>query len=258
LPTPEPSILAARHAPVLADFATSNVLVAFDYDGTLAPIVPTPATADMRPRTRRLLACVARRYPCVVISGRRVDDLARRLRGVPLDQVIGDHGSETSVAVSEPTRQVRQWMDELGSRFGSYEGISLEPKARSVTVHYRHARHRAATLAAIEAAIGRLRDARALHGSEAVTLLPRGGPDKGTALELARRQLACDTAIYVGDDDTDEDAFKAAPPERLLSVRVGATARSAAAYRLASQTDVDALLQTLLELRHSRPTSSRR
>lgn len=68
-------ILALRNQPVLERYASSNLLVAFDYDGTLAPIVSAPDRAHMRPQTRRLLKGVARRYPCVVISGRSRDDL---------------------------------------------------------------------------------------------------------------------------------------------------------------------------------------
>ena len=64
-------ILAKRHAADLAAFASANVLTAFDYDGTLAPIAPDPASAPMRRRTRQLLGTLAQQYPCVVISGRR-------------------------------------------------------------------------------------------------------------------------------------------------------------------------------------------
>jgi len=70
-----PDILARRHAPALAHFASSNVLVAFDYDGTLAPITAHPERARIRERTRRLLVAAAIRYPCIVISGRGWSDV---------------------------------------------------------------------------------------------------------------------------------------------------------------------------------------
>jgi trehalose 6-phosphate phosphatase len=62
-------ILAPTHLRTLAGFALSNVLVAFDYDGTPAPIAARPEEAQMRPDTRALLTSVARAYPTVVISG---------------------------------------------------------------------------------------------------------------------------------------------------------------------------------------------
>jgi trehalose 6-phosphate phosphatase len=81
-----------QHVEQLQAFALSNLLVAFDYDGTLAPIAPTPEAASMRADTRRLLGRVASRYPCVVISGRALDDLTRRLDGIPLWYVFGNQG----------------------------------------------------------------------------------------------------------------------------------------------------------------------
>ncbi len=79
---------------------------------------------------------------------------------------------------------------------------------------------------------GELSDVRTVGGAKAINLLPRGGADKGVAVQQARRMFACDTVIYVGDDDTDEDAFASAPPDRLLSIRVGARGATQARYRL--------------------------
>jgi trehalose-6-phosphatase len=72
------------------------------------------------------------------------------------------------------------------------------------------------------------------------------------ALERLRAELACDTAIYVGDDDTDEDVFSRDEPGRLLGVRVGATRHTDAPYALRSQDDVDQLLARLVQLRRRR------
>jgi trehalose-6-phosphatase len=84
-------------------------------------------------------------------------------------------------------------------------------------------------------------------------------PDKGVAVERARTLLACDTTIYIGDDETDEAAFRAGRPERLLAVRIGASRRSRARHWLRSQAEIDAFLQTLLSLRtmrhRNRPTA---
>jgi trehalose 6-phosphate phosphatase len=241
-------ILARRHLPALAGFAASNVLVAFDFDGTLAPIARTPAAARMRPVTRRLLARVARRYPCVVISGRPLDELTRLLRGVPVWHVIGEHGFDAA-ADAAAGAHVRTWADQLRQRLASYRGLVIEQKKNSVTVHYRQVRNKRTVVEAIAEAVRDLQDARPVGGAAAVNLLPYGGPHKGVALQQARRAFACDTAIYVGDDDTDEDAFTSANADRLLSIRVGATRASAARYRLRMQREVDELLRRLLELR---------
>ena len=86
-----------------------------------------------------------------------------------------------------------------------------------------------------------------------VNLILRGGPDKGVALRRARRALGCETVIYVGNDDTDEDAFASAPHGRLLAIRVGPAKVSHARYRLKTQADINSFLQTLLTLRSRQP-----
>src|SRR5437763_15777992 len=66
--------LLPGHWDVVAKFSKSRVLLAFDFDGTLAPIVINPAEARMRPETKELLTRVSELYPCVVISGRAGPD----------------------------------------------------------------------------------------------------------------------------------------------------------------------------------------
>lgn len=251
------NILTTRHLPALVDFAASNVLVAFDYDGTLAPIAPTPEAARMRPETCRLLARVARRYPCVVISGRPLDDLTKLLSGIPGWHLVGDHGFEASGHRRSQAPHVRDWVDVLHERLPARLGLSVEEKKHSVTIHYRHVRGKQRALEAIANAVGHLRNVRALRGAEAVTLLPYGGPHKGVALQQVCGVFGCETAIYVGDDDTDEDAFASAASDRLLSIRIGTRGASLARYRIRSQREVDTLLTTLLELRATRVAQSR-
>lgn len=242
-------ILSRRNLPVLAHFASSNVLVAFDYDGTLAPIASTPAAARMRPTTRKLLTRVARCYPCVVISGRRVHDLEALVRPVPVWHLVGDHGSESLGTRRATSAHVREWVATLRRYVPRQNGLVFEQKRNTLTVHYRHVRDKTRLLELLAAAVAQLRDARALYSPEAINLLPAKGANKGLALQQMCQAFACDTAIYVGDDDTDEDAFGSAGPERLLSIRVGAKQPSAAQYRLRRQIDVDALLEVLADLR---------
>jgi trehalose 6-phosphate phosphatase len=245
-------ILTPGHLPVLIQFALSNVLLAFDYDGTLAPIASTPARARMRRTTKNLLAKVTRLYPCVVISGRQLHDLEARLDRIPVWCVFGNHGLEPGATGHRADDNVRGWVEHLNDQLGEQDGVVIEEKKYSVTIHYRQARDKARARAAISEAARGLTNARTLGGSLAVSVIPRGGPDKGVALQEARRRFACDTAIYVGDDDSDEDAFISGPPEQLLSVRVGAPEGSRARYCLSTQTAIDTLLETLLALRAPR------
>jgi trehalose 6-phosphate phosphatase len=245
-------ILARRHFPVLAAFASANVLLAFDYDGTLTPIVSRPDRARVRPRTRRLLTEIARRYPCAVISGRRLDDVTPRLKNIPVWHVFGNFGHEPADGNAAPPAQVQEWVRTLTEQLGTHRQVVIEAKQYSVTVHYRHVRNKRRLLEALHRAVASLTDARVLQSPQAVTLLPRGGPDKGVALQQARRLFACDAAIYIGDDETDEDAFTSDGPDRLLSVRIGRARGSAARYSLKRQSHIDDLLATLLALRDPR------
>lgn len=245
------SILAPEGAPVLASFATSNVLLAFDYDGTLAPIASTPARARLRHSTRELLDSVARRYPAVVISGRALADISRRLADIPLWYVFGNHGSEP-VTGAPPSGRTREWARILQRELPHDPALSIEDKGHTVTVHYRGARDRAQLRQAIMAVAARLPEVRVVGGSEAINLLRRDAPNKGVALAYALKTFACDVALYAGDDDTDEDAFGALARDRLLSIRVGRPAGATRArFHLESQHDIDELLDRLVRLRHA-------
>ena len=118
-----PNILTPRHLHALARFAASNVLVAFDYDGTLAPIVADPARARMRASTARLLRSVAERYPCAAISGRMRADLVHLVETIPFRHVAGNHGIEP-------------WGETRAFRVaGAAVGRAAEAKARRRTGH---------------------------------------------------------------------------------------------------------------------------
>ncbi len=244
----QPDILAPESDATLRDFSRSRVLLAFDFDGVLASIVSTPGRARLRAGTRRLLTQVAGRYPCIVLSGRRLDDLVPRLAGVPLRQVIGNFGHEPAPRGRRPPPEVRAWLVALEARLGHEPGVRLEDKGYSLAVHYRHAPDPARARRLVRAAVARLPEARVMDGTLAMTLLPAAGPDKGVALQAARQRLRCDRALYIGDDGTDEDALTSAPAGRLLSIRVG-SGPTQARFRLHSQRDIDRLLRRLLALR---------
>jgi trehalose 6-phosphate phosphatase len=244
-------ILGSANVGVLQDFALSNVLVAFDYDGTLAPIVADPERAEMRPRTRRLLESVAKAYPVAVISGRAQTDVARRLRGVGVAAIVGNHGLESWHVGQRHLTEVRRWLPTLAAAVAPHKGVSIEDKSYSVAIHYRHSREKRRARAAILAAAADLPGVRVIAGKLVINVLPRTAPHKGIALERERDRLGCDTAIYVGDDQTDEDVFALDQPGRLLSIRVGLGSKSAAPYGIADQRAIDNLLLRLRQCRQA-------
>ncbi len=250
-------ILARAQREILAQFSWSKLLVAFDFDGTLAPIVPEPDRARISALTSRLLSSVATAYPTAVISGRSRDDVAARVGGVPLVAVVGNHGAEESDQRPPVTQCVRAWVEVLSERVSAVPGVVLEDKTFSVAVHYRRSRSRKAAREVIESAVGELGgEARMIGGKCVVNIVHIDAPHKGFALQRLRAKVGADRAIYVGDDVTDEDVFALDDPA-VLGVRIGRTERSAAPFYLQQQSEIDELLERLSSLRVDRPQAQR-
>jgi trehalose 6-phosphate phosphatase len=241
-------ILARAERARLRRLASRRLLVALDYDGTLAPIVRRPERAALRLGTRGLLRRLAALYPCVVISGRSRRDLLRRLRGLGLAGLIGNHGGEPSPRRRALRARVRRWRATLEARLGALAGVTIEDKGLSLSIHYRGARRPQLARTAIRAAGANLVEARLVGGKQVVNVVPAEAPHKGAALEAERRRLGCDSWLYVGDDETDEDAFALAREAR-IGVRVGRKQGSRARYYLRGQAQVDALLELLVAAR---------
>jgi trehalose 6-phosphate phosphatase len=103
-------LLSPENVDVLAQFACSRVLLAFDFDGTLAPIVHDRDGATMRTETADSFESLCKLYPCAVISGRSKDDVSSRLGAAAVKYVIGNHGLEpggTTTASTSRTRPTR-------------------------------------------------------------------------------------------------------------------------------------------------------
>jgi trehalose 6-phosphate phosphatase len=245
-------ILANPHNEVLAQIAWARVLLAFDFDGTLAPIVEHPTDARMRERTRLLFERVCALYPCAVISGRARDDVSRRIAGAPVCHVIGNHGLECGDDVESFARQIQQIRPTLERGLAGRPGIEIEDKGYSLAIHYRRSRQKRADRKAIQDCVRALPSRlRLMAGKLVVNVIPEGAPHKGEALLRVRAEVGADTALYVGDDITDEDVFEIDQPGRLLTVRVGRSSATSAEYFVRDQREVDRLLARLADLRES-------
>ncbi len=232
---------------VLEDVVGSGGLLAFDFDGTLAPIVRDPACASPRASTRELLAQLAAVHPCAVVSGRARQDALDRLRGVALVEVIGNHGAEPAPPGADELvlrRRVALWHAILAGELLGLPGVEIEDKRLSLAVHFRRARDRAAAENRIRLALQRTTGGRVIGGACVVNLVPEEMPDKGAALRRLCSQLGVTGALFVGDDATDEDVFRAGIPG-LVGVRVG-RGTSHARYFLEDQAEIDDLLRLLL------------
>ena len=252
-------LLHPRHQGAIARLlgppaAPRRVLLAFDYDGVLAPLVKDPDGAQMRPGTRALLQRLVRHYPVAVVSGRSWRSCARFLRGIDGLTLVGNHGFELGRPVPVPRsieRAVRGWHRQLEHDLAGVDGVSFEDKRSTLSVHWGHARGRAAGRAekAVYRAANQLAGTRLLPGKRVLNVLPHDFPTKGDAVRALVARLRCEAAMVLGDDVTDEDAFAVGAP-LVFGVHVG-KGPSLAPWRLATQDDVDRLLEVLLAARRS-------
>ena len=227
--------------------AAQRTLCAFDYDGTLAPIVDHPEMARLRGSTRRLMARLARLYPCAVISGRSRADLLEKLRGAGVRRLIGNHGAETNLMSASEQRDVTEWQQALVPALAALPGVWVENKGQSLAVHYRQSTDKARARRRIATVVRNLERVRVIGGKQVVNLLSAGAPGKGAALAAERDRAGCNWILYVGDDENDEDAFTLAG--NIVPVRIGRKPDSGAQFFLRNQREIDRLLALMIELR---------
>ncbi len=243
------SLFGPRGRAALALAGASRTLLAFDFDGTLAPIVRHPAGAAMRGATRDLLREVALRYPCAIVSGRGVDDLRRLFAGVPVRWLVGNHGAEGLGAAPPDRGRIAAWRRALRAVAREVPGVDVEDKGGSLSVHYRGAPDGRRARAAVLRVAGRQPGARLVPGKRVVNLVPREAPDKGAALAALVARARPEVVLFAGDDVTDEDAFRRPLGVTRITVRVGRARATAAGYFLAGQGAVDRLLRALRDAR---------
>ena len=226
-------------------------LLAFDFDGTLAPIVDRPDDARVAEPVARCLATLARTLPVAIITGRSVADVRPRL-GFEPDFVIGNHGVENPHDSADVGAE--RALDALRLRIAAQDaallraGVAVEDKGYSVALHYRLAPDAGAALASIDATLqGFAPTLRRFGGKCVVNVVAAGVPDKGDALAALVERSGARAAVFVGDDVNDEAVFaRAAPP--WLTVRIGRDPASAAMYVLESQRELAGVLQRMIGL----------
>lgn len=219
-------------------------LFLLDYDGTLAPIVDDPSAARPHPAVPDLLRRLSAVHPLRVVTGRALEDLARLLP-VAVD-AVGLHGVQSGrlgggVRLRMPA-SAREALRRLRDAVPAVEGLRLEAKGPAFALHYRGAADESEVEAALQAWLESAPPSLvAVWGKKVLELRP-AGVDKGRVARDVTAAHADRTPIYIGDDTTDEDAFRAlADDERAVTVKVGA-GETAARYRLA---DVDAVVAYL-------------
>jgi len=232
---------------------TPRLLVTSDFDGTLAPIVNHPADARPLPEAADALRALSE-LPATVaalISGRALPDLAVLSGMPPTVQLVGSHGAEfdTGFAHDIDDALLDTIKAELGAIAARYPGVTVEPKRASVALHVRNAspEHGEAALAAARSAAQGW-DAEATAG-KAVLEFAVITTDKGEALDILRDRAAATAVVFLGDDVTDEKAFRRMRAGD-VGVKVG-VGDTLANFRVDTPHDVAAALRLLLGARRA-------
>lgn len=257
--------LHEHEAEVLRRIAAAPSLFCFlDYDGTLAPIAPTPDAAVPLPGTEQLLERLAQapRTAVALVTGRPIAGL-RRFVDIAGLYYIGIHGVEVQ-RPGEPVRElpgateirplIPAMRKEIEKSIGEREGILLEDKGAAIACHYRLA-SRPDARAAREAVIGVVESYQSrgvpltfIDGHEVTEIRPAGA-NKGEAVAALLTAYGPALALYIGDDRTDEEAFQRLPSDA-ITVRVGETQQETLAqYVVAGPAEVRKFLLGVLAAR---------
>ncbi|QOX78857.1 trehalose-phosphatase [Trichlorobacter lovleyi] len=239
----------------LQGFITPQTLIAFDLDGTLAPINPDPHMIEVSGELQQELRMIMQYLPVAVITGRSRRDAMRFFEFAP-SHLIGNHGAEGlpvwKAAEARFKELVQSWKMQLLQRLETSDvGILLEDKGASLSVHYRHAPDQEQVATRLHDIITTLTPPpRVVDGKCVLNLVPQDAPNKGDALLELMTQTGRDQAIFVGDDVTDEDVF-ALGSRNIFSIRVGKNDTSQADWYLSEQAGVLKLVQEMHSFLHN-------
>lgn len=226
--------LTAALAELARDTARRPLLVALDFDGTLAPLVDDPETSQMLSAAATALVdlVAAPGVDLALISGRSVIDLHRRAAAPVGTVMIGSHGGERGLVgtygLERSDIALEQKQEELLIRVGAAlaavargrDGVWVQHKPAAAVLHTRLATAAVAQAATEQSlALAESLGATALHGKDVVEIAVVSAT-KGSALAALRDELGAAVVLYAGDDTTDEHAF-AVLGEGDLTIKVG-------------------------------------
>jgi len=190
-----------------------------DIDGTISPTAPTPKQAKVSPLCRQYLSTLCRHLALVAaVSGRPAVEV-KNMIGIDGMLYIGNHGlgrwkdghPEYTKEAQPYSKIIKAAIEEL-SRLLPIEGIYIEDKGVTATVHYRLCQEPQSVKKQILTAVEnspQLKNLRIVQERMAIDLLPPIKVNKGTATMDLIREYSLKSGLYLGDDFTDIDAFRA-------------------------------------------------
>lgn len=230
-------------------------LIFLDYDGTLVSFKVDPLKAEPTPQLLQVLKSFYsdRNNKVVIISGRKKETLDKWLGHLPID-IIAEHGAWIKESTKDweiASNLNNEWIQELYPLLKQFElktpGSFIEEKDYSLAWHYRKVDAGLASLR-VQEIKGNMKYTAAnlglqiLEGNKVVEI-KSANINKGNAARQLLNGTTADFILAIGDDQTDEDTFKAMPPEA-FTIKVG-DGMSAATFFLSSPTEVIQFLERL-------------
>ncbi len=203
-------------------------LMAFDFDGTLAPIVARPEEARISAAVATRLKALTTRLPVAIVTGRAVADVRERL-GFEPQFIIGNHGAEedtdpaSGTLTSALTGHLEGFRDTLRTHGDLLQaaGVVVEDKGLSIALHYRLSRdHTRAQQLITDLLTPEPAGLHIFAGKMVVNAVAAAAPDKAQAVHMLVARLGAAAAFFAGDDVNDEPVFVSAPAH-WLTLRIG-------------------------------------
>ena len=254
----------------LSDIRTaSHTILLSDYDGTLTPIVSRPQEAILSPEVRGMLVNLAKKpsFSIGIISGRSLSEIKKM---VEIDGIYyaGNHGLEiegpgikfVSPSALAARNEIKKLARKLSDKLGKIEGVIVEDKGLSLSVHYRMVKTGDETVVSgifhqIIAPLLNEGRIKVSAGKKVWEARPPIDWHKGKAAEIIIQKIKWLLnyqqllTVYLGDDKTDEDVFKIIHHTQGWSIFVGSDNPSSSAdYYLDSPAEVNTFLSRLLDL----------
>lgn len=246
------------------DLRHKQILLFLDYDGTLSPIAKTPTQAVLPAETKDALWRLAKKLKSkmTIISGRSLKDI-KNILGIKGIIYVGNHGLEIEgpkikfegLVSAQIKKIIKILLEKIRLKLGSIDGVMIEDKSLTLSIHYRLAQEKdlpfiTKTIEELSAPHLLRKRIKVNHGKKVIEIKPQVDWDKGKAVLwlMARECLILEDTrilpIYIGDDVTDEDAFRALK-NKGITIFVGAPKPSEAKYYLK---DTEEVLKFLKEL----------